>query len=163
MIIRGLVDEDMVNYKQCSMFVIFPYCTFKCGRDLCQNTEIVKNSPLEIEKEELCKRYIDNSLTSAMVLGGLEPFDSPFDLISLVDCLRNKFQCEDDIVIYTGYTEEELTDYNDQKLSILYSNLLKYKNIIIKFGRYIPGQSPHFDTILGVNLISDNQYAKKVS
>jgi hypothetical protein len=30
------------------------------------------------------------------------------DLISLIDCIRNKYNIEDDIVIYTGYTKEEL-------------------------------------------------------
>ena len=36
-------------------------------------------------------------------------------------------------------------------------------NIIIKFGRFVPMQQPHFDPILGVNLASDNQYAKQIS
>ena len=41
--------------------------------------------------------------------------------------------------------------------------LKSYKNIIIKFGRFIPNDKPHRDTILGVNLASSNQYAKKIS
>ena len=42
-------------------------------------------------------------------------------------------------------------------------DLLKFSNIIIKFGRYIPGQKPHYDEILGVNLASDNQYAEVIT
>lgn len=58
----------------------------------------------------------------------------------------------DDIVIYTGYTEEEIKD-KIEWLSL-------YENIIIKFGRFIPNQGKHFDEILGIELASPNQYAK---
>lgn len=37
--LKGLVEEDFINYKKPSMFLIFPYCSFKCdeecGRDIC--------------------------------------------------------------------------------------------------------------------------------
>ncbi len=65
----------------------------------------------------------------------------------------------DDIVIYTGYTEEEVVT-NFKNYFLL---LQKYPNIIIKFGRFIPDQKAHFDEVLGVNLRSNNQYAKKIS
>ena len=67
-----------------------------------------------------------------------------------------------DVVIYTGYTKEELQNkiYKD---NISYLDKLKqYKNIIIKYGRYIPDQEPHYDEVLGVNLASDNQYAERL-
>jgi hypothetical protein len=123
---------------------------------------------IEISKEDICERYIKNEITEAFVFGGLEPFDSFMDLISLIDCIRNKYNIEDDIVIYTGYTKEELKKGQfgkDNEISrINYKYLTDtYKNIIIKFGRYYPNQSAHFDKVLGVNLISDNQYAEKVS
>ena len=38
-----------------------------------------------------------------------------------------------------------------------------YENIIVKFGRYVPNQLPHYDNVLGIKLASDNQYAKVVS
>jgi hypothetical protein len=123
---------------------------------------------IEISKEDICERYIKNEITEAFVFGGLEPFDSFMDLISLIDCIRNKYNIEDDIVIYTGYKKEELKKGQfgkDNEISrINYKYLTDtYKNIIIKFGRYYPNQSAHFDKVLGVNLISDNQYAEKVS
>lgn len=57
------------------------------------------------------------------------------------------------LVIYSGYAATEC-DKNGwvQKLSPL-------GNIIIKFGRYVPNQEPHYDETLGVNLASGNQYA----
>ena len=61
-------------------------------------------------------------------------------------------KCNDPIIIYTGYNEGE--DY------ITENSLRHYNNIIIKYGRFIKGHDPHYDELLGVNLASDNQYAK---
>jgi hypothetical protein len=99
------------------------------------------------------QRYINNSLTHAVVCGGLEPFDSWNDLWSFI-CVFRAFS-KDSIIIYTGYKEEEIQD----KIEFL----SQVDNIIVKFGRFIPN-SPHiFDTILGVELASNNQYGKLIS
>lgn len=157
MIIKQLVDEDFVNYKKPSMFIAFPFCTFKCekecGLKMCQNSELIQSPDIEIKPLRIVERYISNPITKAIVLGGLEPFDSWRDLKSLVSLLRT--QTLDDIVIYTGYKEEEI-ETQLQYLCI-------YPNIIIKFGRFVPNQTPHYDNVLGVNLASDNQYAKYIS
>lgn len=73
------------------------------------------------------------------------------ELISIISLFRGKVR--DDIVIYTGYTEAELAD--------TVTAIAPFGNIIIKYGRFIPGQNPHFDDVLGVKLASDNQYAKR--
>ena len=62
------------------------------------------------------------------------------------------------IIIWTGYTKDECED-----LIYLIKEKMKWENIIIKFGRYIPNQQPHYDEVLGVNLASDNQYAERIS
>ena len=146
------------------MFIAFNSCTWKCGRADCQNSALALAEDIEINKEEICKKYISNPITEAFVFGGLEPFDQLMDLISLIDCIRNKFKIKDDIVIYTGYTESELSmgyigkdpKVNKQNYHFLISN---YDNIIIKFGRFLPNQGYHFDKVLGVKLASNNQYA----
>ena len=97
-------------------------------------------------------------ITKAIVLGGLEPFDSFGDLCGFVDYVR--IFTEDDIVIYTGYTEEE---YNSEKWRVLRKWLKRFPNIIIKFGRFIPNQEKHYDEVLGVELASPNQYARRIS
>ena len=54
----------------------------------------------------------------------------------------------------------------DQNLTKIYDKLTllsQYKNLIMKFGRFIPNQKPHYDEILGVNLASNNQYARRIS
>lgn len=167
MTLRGLVDEDIANYRKTSMYLIFPNCSFKCdkecGTTVCQNSSLMATPIIEISPESICERYINNPITSAIVCGGLEPFDSKFDLITLVDCLRIRYNCNDEIVIYTGYTEEELVNPESGEPYLIYDNIKKYSNIIIKFGRFIPEQSPHYDEILGVKLASSNQYAKRIS
>ena len=157
MIIKNLIDEDFTNYKLPSMFVGFPSCNFKCekecGMRVCQNGILATSPNISISIDEIIVRYMSNFITNAIVIGGLEPFDDFDVLLVFVDKLR---ACtNDDIVIYTGYYENEIETQID--------TLKQYKNIVIKFGRYIPNQKPHYDEILGVYLASDNQYAKKIS
>ena len=151
--IKGLITEDFVNYKKASMTIIFPYCTFKCGEDYCQNSPLTKSPIIEISINDLVNRYNNNPITEAVVMQGLEPFDSWSDLKEFVKKLRE--YNNDDIVIYTGYNKDEVIEYV-KELSI-------YPNIIVKFGRYIPNQEKHYDDVLGVYLASNNQYAERIS
>ena len=155
--IKFLVDEDFVNYKKPSMFIGFPHCTFKCdrecGEEVCQNSPLVRQPNIDVEIEDIVKRYMKNPITEAVVIGGLEPFDDFRNLWDLVKLLR--MYTLDDIVIYTGYKEHEVDLYT--------CYLSMFPNIIIKFGRFIPHSSPRFDEILGIELQSDNQYAKVIS
>lgn len=157
MIIKAFVDEDFVNYKKASMFIGFPSCSWKCekecGKRVCQNGTLATSTNIEVDVRSIVRRYVDNDITSAIVCGGLEPFDSWNDLYRLVTYLR--MQTNDDIVIYTGYYKEEIQEYIDK--------LMFFDNIIIKYGRYIPGYEKHYDDVLGVYLASDNQYAEKIS
>ena len=159
MIIKGLEECDVVNYRKTSMFISFPSCTFKCekecGEHCCQNSALAQTPNIDVGVKTIVNKYVNNPLTSAVVIGGLEPFDSALDLLLLIACLRVATQ--DDIVVYTGFTKEELQDGET------YKSLLRFKNIIIKFGRYIPHQQPHYDSVLGVMLASDNQYAERIS
>ena len=157
MLIKGIEECDIVNYKKTSMFILFPNCTFKCEKDCgehcCQNSALAQSNSIEIHVLSIVERYINNPLTSAIVIGGLEPFDSWNDLMSLIIELRE--QTEDDIVIYTGYKKEEVNYAIDW--------LTLFPNIIVKFGRFVPNQPSHYDDVLGVNLASDNQYAERIS
>lgn len=159
--VKFIVDEDFVNYKDISMFIGFPKCTFKCdkecGQQICQNSDLANTPDIEILPEEIVGRYLNNPLSKAIVIGGLEPFDSHIELCGLITWFRRA--TNDPIIIYTGYTEEELTEEPGGPGPLVY---LRNKNIIIKFGRFVPNQSPHYDEVLGINLASDNQYAKKI-
>lgn len=157
MIVKEIRDEDFTSYKKPSMMIGFPSCTWKCqiecGEHCCQNSALAQAPNINIGILDIIERYEKNPITKAIVCGGLEPMDSWGDLLAfIVNC---RYWFPDDIVIYTGYNEDEIQD----KIEILEL----YENIIIKFGRYVPHQQPHYDPVLGVKLASDNQYAKVVS
>jgi len=158
MIIKQLIDEDFTNYKKASMFIGFPTCTWKCemecGKKMCQNKPLATSKPIDITYESIVNRYLKNNITNAVVIGGLEPFDRWEDLCMLIHTFRQHTQ--DDIVIYTGWYEAEISD----NVEYLRQN---YNNIIIKFGRFIPNQKSHYDETLGIFLASDNQYAERIS
>lgn len=155
--IKQLIDEDFTNYKKPSMFIGFPKCNFKCEKEcglrVCQNGILATSPMMDVDLQSIVDRYIKNDITKAIVVGGLEPFDSFNDLLNLIIEVRN--YVEDDIVVYTGYYKEEIID--------MIETLKCFKNIVVKFGRYIPNQQSHYDEVLGVNLASDNQYAEKIS
>ena len=157
MLIKGIIDEDFINYKKPCMVIEFPYCSFKCdkecGKQVCQNGALANSPNINIERMDLINRYLKNDITQSIVMQGLEPFDSWDDLISFIFLFR--CYSDDDIVIYTGYNLSEL----EEKVELL----SYFDNIIIKFGRYIPNKQSHYDNVLGVNLASDNQYAVKIS
>ena len=176
MIIKGITDEDFINYKLPSMYIATATCSFKCdkefGQPICQNSELANQPSHLVDNEAIVKRYMSNDITKAIVFGGLEPFDLPWDLFLLIREFR--MHTMDDIVIYTGYTKDECRQIivpfsskypnNPNALDMdVISVCEALHNIVIKFGRYIPNQQPHYDPVLGVYLASDNQYAERIS
>ena len=171
MIIKGIIDEDFINYKLPSMVIEMPFCSFKCdkecGEKICQNSALIKVPNINIHPITLIQRYLNNPITKAIVFQGLEPLDSYMEVWDFITTLRQDFNCKDTVVIYTGYNENEeyLTkkcfEVGQQKLNII-EHLAKKGNIIIKFGRFIPNQPHKFDEVLGVELASNNQYAKRI-
>lgn len=155
--IKGLIDEDLVNYKLPSMFIATSKCSFKCdaecGKAVCQNLPLATAPVIEVDNKKLVDRYMSNNISQSVCIGGLEAFDDTDDLMAFIHEFRSR--CDDDIVIYTGYYEDEIQAYIDKLKST-------YSNIVIKFGRYIPDQQPHYDEVLGVNLASDNQKGVRV-
>lgn len=157
--LRGLIDEDFVNYKLPSMFLITPYCDFKCdkeyGTQICQNLPVINEPIIEISFKDLLERYNSNEISKAIVIGGLEPFhkESYEEVRDLISYFRWN-NCFDPIIIYTGYDVDEVLE------EVL--RLVKFANVFVKFGRYIPNQESHYDELLGVQLSSPNQYAVEI-
>lgn len=156
---KGIKDIDFQNYKKISMFIGTSVCDWKCCKEqnisveICQNHNCINGKTFIVSNDELCKRYINNKMSEAIVIGGLEPFLQFEEVISFISKLRESSM--DDIVIYTGYYPNEIEKELNQ--------LKEYPNIIVKFGRYIINSISRYDEILGVHLVSDNQYAKKIS
>lgn len=155
--LKGVRDEDFTNYKKPSMYLAFPFCSFKCerecGQKMCQNSTLATAPDITVDADTLIQRYLNNPITSAITCVGLEPLDSWDDLYEFI----SKFRAvsNDDIVIYTGFYPYEIAD----KLA----QLQTFANIVMKFGRFRPNQQPHYDSVLGIMLASDNQYGEKIS
>lgn len=159
--VKTIVDEDFTNYKKASMFIGTASCGGKCCIEagiplsVCQNDGWRSSAPIVISDMEICQRYLNNPVTNAVVFGGLEPMEQFDEILAFIRVLRIDFQCEDDVVIYTGYTLDEV----EKEVSLL----SEFENITIKFGRFRVNQTPHRDEVLGVDLASDNQYAVQIS
>ena len=158
--VRSIQDEDFVNYKKPSLFIGLGYCDWKCCKEanipitVCQNSELAKQKEIEVSVDEIFRRYIQNPITKAIVIGGLEPMGMSGKILDLIKYFRDN-GCDDDFVIYTGF-------YKNEILAII-TQLKKYSNIIVKFGRFIPNSQKKFDDVLGVTLVSNNQYAERIS
>ena len=167
MIIKGVIFEDFVNYKKPVMYIAFPKCDFKCDKEnraqLCQNCAIAREPDIEVSELSIVQRYLSNPITEGVVISGLEPFDTPVQLLKFIKAFR--VETSEPIIIYTGYTEDELKngyfyDHNYDANKALWETIINY-GVIVKFGRFRPNQEKHYDELLGVYLMSDNQYAKE--
>ena len=98
--------------------------------------------------------YSQNPITEAVVFGGLEPLDQIDEVLEVIEYFR-KMGDNSPFVIYTGYYPTEIENELNR--------LKTYCNIIVKFGRYIPNRPKRYDEVLGIDLVSDNQYAIKIS
>lgn len=155
--LKDLIYERFGDYKDPGLFLCAISCDWKCCKnnpEICQNMKINDNPVHEISIDYLYEKYISNPISEVIIIGGLEPMLQYKEVIDLIDYFRDN-NCDDYFVIYTGYYENEIEDI---------INLLKQrKNIIVKFGRFIPNSKEKYDEILGVKLSSDNQYAKIIS
>lgn len=153
--LKGLIEEDFLNYRLPSMFLATCFCDFKCekedltGATFCQNSSLARAPIVEVEIKTLIDKYINNPISKSLVIGGLEPFSQFDEILNLIKEFRKYIN--DDIVIYTGYYENEI----EEKVKLI----IPFKNIIIKYGRYKCNSSGRYDEILGVKLASDNQRA----
>lgn len=158
--VKAIVAEDFINYKLPSMFIATCFCDYKCCTELgldigvCQNAPLAQMEDKDIDDQIIYEQFVKNPITKAVVVGGLEPMIQINEVIDLINLFRN--QGEDcPFVIYTGYYPNEIPEQLER--------LKQYKNIIVKFGRYIPNNQSKYDEILGVTLASSNQYAEVIS
>lgn len=156
--VKAIVTEWFQDYKVPSMFIAFPKCSFKCEKDcgkrVCQNSKLARSEDIDVDVKYIINKYLGDPITKAIVCGGLDPIDDFDELFDLIFTLRHTYGCNDTVVVYTGYTPEEIRPE--------IGALKHLGNIIIKFGRYIPNRPMRYDDVLGVRLSSDNQYAEVV-
>lgn len=158
--VKAIVAEDFINYKLPSMFISTCFCDFKCCKELgldigvCQNAPLAQMEDKDIDDQIIYEQFVKNPITKAVVVGGLEPMIQINEVIDLINLFRNQGEnCP--FVIYTGYYPNEIPEPLER--------LKQYKNIIVKFGRFVPNEKSRYDEILGVTLASYNQYAEIIS
>lgn len=157
--LKTIVLEDCSHYKDIAMVLFTCGCDFKCCREakipnsVCQNSKWFSSPTIDYDDNEIIDLYMSNPFSKALVFAGFEPFLQIKEVEILIEKFRKK--SNDLIIIYTGYNKAEI----DKEVK----ELEQYKNIVIKFGRYVPNQLPHYDKILGIDLASDNQYAEYIS
>ena len=160
MIVKLVKQDDFVQYKKPCVVVCFPNCTWKCCTEagiptsVCQNQEMCELKDIDVTPEDVYNLYKESLFAESICCSGLEPMLQFDDVLSLLKYFR-EHDCDADFVIYTGYYRNEIEDKIQE--------LAKYKNVIVKFGRYVPNQEKHYDEVLGVWLASDNQYAERIS
>ena len=158
--VKGIIWEDLINYKKISTTLMFPHCTMKCnkecGADVCQNKALAAAKVEPLLLDPFMRLYMSNTLTEALVLQGFEPLDDPISVFTVATAFRD-YCCHDDLVIYTGYYPYE----SPARIIPDVANTIP-GNLIVKWGRYIPNQEPHYDSVLGVKLASDNQYGELI-
>ena len=159
MTVKDIQDETLQDYKDVAMLISANSCDWKCcreaGNNICQNGELAQRKSVTIPNEDIVQRYLANPISKAIIIGGLEPMLQFLEVVSLIYVLRIKNLCDDPVIIYTGYNKDELTEQ--------IRTLKVYPNIIIKYGRFVPGDKPHYDPVLGIKLASNNQWAEKIS
>lgn len=158
--VKSIVSERFQDYKLPSMFIATCFCDYKCCTELgldigmCQNAPLAQMEDKDIDDQIIYEQFVKNPITKAVVVGGMEPMIQINEVVDLIKLFRN--QGEDcPFVIYTGYYPNEIPEPLER--------LKQYKNIIVKFGRYIPNSQSKYDEILGVTLASSNQYAEIIS
>lgn len=155
--LKAIVHEDYTNYRLPAMLLGVCYCDFKCCREdrnsYCQNSPVFMMPTFEMSDEEIVRAYLDNPLTHAVVIAGLEPFyQQTEEVLSFAETFRKA--TPDDIVIYTGYYPDEVREPLER--------LRPLGNIYLKFGRFRAGDSPHLDAVLGVELANREQYGMRL-
>lgn len=158
--VKGIIFEDFVNYRVPCMTIEMPVCKgFKCdkecGMSVCQNSALASAPTLDYSIDSIIQVYKYSTVARAVCFQGLEPFDTFDDLRDFIFEFRNCYSINDEIIIYTGYNAWEIENQ--------LTELKQFSNIIVKFGRYIPQQPPVYDSVLGIELASPNQYAERIS
>lgn len=158
--IFDIIDNDFINYSEATFNILAGIsCTFKCCPDnptICHNNPLCKKEKIKCDIFKIIDRFNSQNICKTITFQGLECLDNLKQILWFIYHFRKTNN--NTIIIWTGYTKDECED-----LIYLIKEKMKWENIIIKFGRYVPNQQPHYDEVLGVNLASDNQYAERIS
>lgn len=161
MILIDVKTDDITDYKKTSLLIAFPYCSGKCHG--CQNAHLQNcKTTITASADDIADLYSNLNTHEAIVMAGLEPFDSFDDVLSIIDSIGNLSKpC--DFVIYTGYNLDEYKAQFEVELVNKFKSIKHFdnKNLIVKIGRYDESQTrPWYNKTLGVTLATKNQFTR---
>ena len=94
MLIKGIIDCDVVNYKKPCLTIEMPKCNFKCdkecGMPVCQNSSLASAKTIDIPIHKILSYYISNPTTKALCFQGLEPFDTFEEMLKLIFAFKKE-------------------------------------------------------------------------
>ena len=120
--IHKIVPRSYVDGPGCRSVVFFQGCTLACPG--CQNRHIwPSEGGQSVDTDDLAETLaLLAGESEAVTISGGEPWQQPEALFSLV--LELYQRGIDDIVLYTGYTWEEIQDYFPARFCLLYIKTL---------------------------------------
>ena len=125
--LSGIIKESIVDGKGIRYVIFVQGCPHHCYG--CQNPstwEFKQN--ILIDEQKIIDDILDNALCSGITLSGGEPFTQAKDLLPLVQKIHSLGK---NVWAYTGYTFEQLIQFNDDRTELL-------KNIdVLVDGRFI--------------------------
>lgn len=105
--IAGIVEESIVDGPGIRLTLFTQGCLHACPN--CHNPEThALDKGYVIDTEDVVKLCKENKLLSGITLSGGEPFLQPKECFDIIKKVRNK---DFNVIVYTGYTYEELLDF----------------------------------------------------
>lgn len=162
MILIDVKTDNITDYKKTSLLIAFPYCTGKCKG--CQNEHLrLSNTAISVSAKNIAKLYDNVQSNKAIVMAGLEPFDSFADVLDIISTVGKHSKRSCDFVVYTGYNEQEYKKRFEKKLVQMFKeDYMPYHKdgcLIVKIGRYDnEDREAWYNNTLGVDLINKSQF-----
>lgn len=126
--IAGVIRESIVDGNGLRFVVFTQGCKHNCKG--CHNPQTHDlNGGYLIEQEKILAEFFKNPLLKGITLSGGEPFLQAKELIPIAKAVKESGK---DVVIYTGYTLEELKKLDDRAIN----ELLSYCDTLID-GRFV--------------------------
>lgn len=121
--IAGVIRESIVDGPGLRFVVFTQGCTHGC--EGCHNPAThALDGGYEISAQRILTEFFKNPLLKGITLSGGEPFLQPDELIPIAKEVKERGK---DVVIYTGYTLEELTAMQNSSAD----ELLSYCDILV--------------------------------
>jgi len=131
--VAGIIRESVVDGPGVRLAVYVQGCAHRCPG--CHNPGTWDQAGgIEMDTGEIIDLLPSTGTLSGVTLSGGEPFDQPAALLSLADALTAR---EINLVLYSGYTFEQLLDRGKRESSI--TGLLKAGWLLID-GPYLEQQ-----------------------